>query len=301
MSASHLLEAAAIPSAEPRAETALSRFAASPAGMAGAIFLGALALVSLGAPWIVPHDPLAQVAPALQAPSGAHWFGTDEFGRDILSRVVVGAQLSLFTAVGAALLAAAIGTPLGIVAGYVGGIADALMMRLTDFVLSLPGILAALIIIVVLGSGADKLALAIGLSSFPAFARLARVSTLTLKERAFVRAARTMGAGPVDIMVRTIAPNVVGPLIVQVGVTASVAVLATAALSFLGLGAPPPAPSWGAMLQISRSYLYQAPLYGFFPGVALALTVASFDGVARGLQTAFGLTGFARGRQGAVV
>ncbi len=285
----------------PRADGALARFRRSRAGMAGAVVLAALILASLAAPWVVPYDPLAQVAPALQAPSLAHWCGTDEVGRDILSRLAVGARPSLFVALGAALLALGIGAPLGIMAGYFGGIVDALMMRVTDFILALPGILSALVIIVVLGAGTEKLTLAIGFSAFPAFARLARVSTLALRQRGFVRAARTMGASRLDIMVRTVAPNVVGPLIVQMAVTASVAVLATAALSFLGLGAPPPAPAWGSMLQVSRSYLYQAPLYGVFPGVALALTVAAFDGIGRGLQDALGLAGLGRGRLGAVV
>jgi peptide/nickel transport system permease protein len=271
------------------------------AGMVGLGFLLFLTLVGLAAPWITPFDPLAQVAPPLQGPSLTHWCGTDELGRDIFSRILEGSRLSLFIALGAAALAAAIGTPLGILAGYLGGLADAIVMRVTDFILALPGILAALVIIVVLGAGAEKLTLAIGFSAFPAFARLARASTLSLRQRGFVKASRTMGAGPIDIMARTIAPNVMGPLIVQLAVTASVAVLATAALSFLGLGAPPPAPAWGAMLQSSRSYLFQAPLYGVFPGIALALTVASFDAVGRTLQDVFGVAGLNRGRVGTVV
>jgi peptide/nickel transport system permease protein len=279
---------------------AWARFRRSTPGMVGLGFLVALTAVGLAAPWIVPFDPLAQVAPPLQGPGWTHWCGTDELGRDILSRILDGSRLSLFIALGAALLAAAIGTPLGILSGYLGGLVDAVVMRATDFILALPGILAALVVIVVLGAGAEKLLLAIGFSASPAFARLARASTLSLRQRGFVKAARTMGAGPVDIMLRTIAPNVMGPLIVQLAVTASVAVLATAALSFLGLGAPPPAAAWGAMLQSSRSYLYQAPLYGVFPGIALALTVASFDAVGRTLQDVFGVAGLNRSRLGTV-
>ncbi|MBW8831210.1 MAG: ABC transporter permease [Burkholderiales bacterium] len=280
---------------------AWARFRRSTPGMLGLGFLVALAAAGLAAPWIVPFDALAQVAPPLGPPSWTHWCGTDELGRDIFSRILVGSRLSLFIALGAAALAAAIGTPLGILAGYLGGLTDAVAMRVTDFILALPGILSALVIIVVLGSGAVNLALAIGLSGFPAFTRLARASTLSVRQRGFVKAAQTMGAGPVDIMLRTVAPNVLGPLFVQLAITASVAVLATAALSFLGLGAAPPAPAWGAMLQVSRSYLYQAPLYGVFPGVALALTVASFDAVGRALQDVFGIAGLNRGRLGTVV
>lgn len=283
------------------APTAWVLFWSSRAGFAGAGFLILLSLLSLFAAWIAPYDPLAQVTGPLQGPTGEHLFGTDEVGRDILSRVLVGSQLSLMVALGSSLLALAIGAPLGILAGYLGGFVDSVLMRVTDFFLSVPGILSALVIVVVLGPGGANLMLAIGLSSFPAFARLSRVGAIALRDRAYVRAARTMGASSFDIMFRTIAPNVMSPLIVQLSVTASAAVLATAALSFLGLGAPPPAPSWGGMLQVSRTYFYDAPLYGLFPGILLALTIAAFDGVSRGLQEALGEKSGSRGRSGLVV
>jgi peptide/nickel transport system permease protein len=274
--------------ATPERKSILARLRHYPAGVAGGVTLLLLVAGGLLLPVIGPYDPAAQVSPPLLAPSAAHWFGTDELGRDILTRVVAGAPVTLATAIGAALIAAGIGAPLGILAGYLGGWVDSILARFTDFVLSIPGILLALVIVALLGASLANLTLAIGIGAFPAFTRLARASTLTIRERAFVQAARSMGASSLDIMVRTVAPNVFSPLMVQVIITASVAVLVAASLSFLGLGAPPPAPSWGGMLQVSRAYVYDAPLYGVFPGLALMITVASFDAIGRSLMRATG-------------
>jgi len=271
-----------------QALSALQRFANSRAGMFGAGLFACLVLVAIVAPLIVPYSPIEQVGQPLKAPSGLHFLGTDELGRDIFSRVIAGSQLSIAIGIGSAVLASLIGTPIGIIAGYFGGIVDGIAMRLTDFILALPGILAALVIIVILGSNPLNVAIAIAIGSSPAFARLARASTLEVKTRAFVQAAKTMGAGPFDIMARTIAPNVVPPLIIQLVITASLAVLATAALSFLGLGAPPPTPSWGAMLHDANSYMWESPLYAIAPGLALTITVAAFDALGKGLVAAFG-------------
>jgi len=264
------------------------RFLRSPTGLFGAILFGMLIFISVLSPVIVPYSPLEQVSPPLLAPSTQHFLGTDELGRDILSRVIAGSRLSIAIAVGAAILSAIIGTPLGVVAGYFGGVVDGFVMRITDFALALPGILAALVVIVVLGSNAVNVAIAIAIGSSPAFARLSRAKTLEVKTRAFVQASKTMGASHLDIMMRTIAPNVIPPLVVQTVVTASMAVLATAALSFLGLGAPPPAPTWGAMLHDANSYLWDSPIYGIAPGLALTITVVAFDALGKGVSAAIG-------------
>ena len=259
-----------------------------PGAAAGILALVLLIVGGLLLPIVGPYGPADQVSPPLLGPSWAHWFGTDELGRDLFVRVVAGSPLTLVTAIGAAFVAATIGVPLGILAGFLGGWTDAIIARFTDFVLSIPGILMALVIVALFGSSVGNLTIAIGIGAFPTFTRLARAGTLSLRERAFVQAARSMGAGRVDIMVRSIAPNIFPPLLVQLVITASFAILVSASLSFLGLGAPPPAPSWGTMLQISRSYLYEAPLYGVFPGIALMITVASFDAIGRALLVATG-------------
>jgi peptide/nickel transport system permease protein len=255
------------------------------AGLAGCVVLSALALVALAAPWVSPHDPLAQSRPdRFLPPSLAHPFGTDEFGRDILSRVIHGARISLLTGVVAVLLGGGTGVPLGLVGGFLGGVVDGAIMRVLDFLLAVPAILLAMVIIAVLGPGSFNAMLAVGIVSIPSFARLARASTLTLKEREFVAATRALGVGPGYLMFRTILLNALTPIVVQVAVTAAVAMLLEAALSFLGLGTQPPAPSWGSMLNTGRSFLYQAPWYGLFPGIVITASVLSLNAVADALQ-----------------
>lgn len=281
-----------------RRATVWRKFLRTTPGVIGLVVLGLITIVAIAAPLIAPYDPLARVGDALQGPSAAHWFGTDELGRDLFSRVVYGARLSLVTAAGAAAFACIVGLPLGVISGYIGGFTDTAVMRVTDFMLAVPGILFALVIVAILGSGTLNLTLAIGIGAVPAFIRLSRASTLSLRQGEYVLAARSMGASRTDIMFRTVAPNIMAPIIVQIIVTASVAILVSAALSFIGLGTPPPAPSWGAMLQTSRSYLYQQVWYAIVPGVALALTIAALDGVGRGMQTALGTRGPGRAKVG---
>ncbi|MEO3847745.1 ABC transporter permease [Streptomyces sp. B8F3] len=287
--------AAAPPARAPRFAAA-RRFARSRSALAGAAGLLLLVLLALLAPWVAPFDPNEQGADNLLGPSATHLLGTDELGRDIASRVLHGTRASLLVGFGAAALGALVGVPLGLVAGYVGRWADAVAMRLTDLLLAVPGILLALVIIAVLGPGRLNLILAIGVGAVPEFARLTRAATLTIRERDFVVASRGMGAPAADTMVRTVLPNVLGPILVQLVVTASLAVVVESGLSLLGLGTPPPAPSWGGMLQEARSYLHQSPWYGVFPGLCLAFTVFCLDRVGRGLQRAFGtaVTGGAR-------
>ena len=205
--------------------------------------LGAMAVL---APWISPQDPLAQNrADQFQAPSLPHPFGTDEFGRDILSRVIHGARISLLTGAVAVLIGGAVGCRSGSSGGFAGGLADAAIMRVLDFLLAVPAILLAMVIIAILGPGSFNAMLAVGVVSIPSFARLTRASTLSLKEREFVVATRALGVGPAYLMFRTILLNALTPIVVQVAVTGAVAMLLEAALSFLGLGTQPPDPLVG--------------------------------------------------------
>lgn len=256
--------------------------------MTGAAILVGMAALALLAPLVVPYSPLSQAFNPLLGPSLAHPLGTDELGRDLLSRVLNGAAVSLITAAGAAAIAASVGVPIGLVGGYFGGWIDAVEMRVMDVVLAVPDIIFALVVVAILGPGDWNTLIAIAVVSVPAFARLTRASTLALRGLDFVRAERAMGASNTDIVLRTILPNSSGPIIVQFVITASLAIIIEAGLSFLGLGTQPPNPSWGAMLQTSRSYLAQDPWYGFFPGLALAVTVGALDSLGRGLHVVLG-------------
>jgi peptide/nickel transport system permease protein len=271
----------------PRAAGTLRRLSREPATVAALVVLGALVCLAVAAPLMSGHDPLAQDRQfRFQPPSLRYPFGTDEFGRDLWSRTAYGARVSMLTGTAVVLLAGAIGIPLGLVGGYAGGWADAIIMRFLDFLLAVPAILLAMAIIAVLGPGAVNAVLAVAIVSIPAFARITRGSTLALREREFVQAARALGGRPAYLMFRTILPNAASPLLVQATVTAAYAILLEAALAFLGLSTRPPQPSWGSMLNTGRSFLYQAPWYGLFPGVVLTIAVLSLNGLADGLQRA---------------
>lgn len=214
---------------------------------------------------------------AFKPPSAAHWFGTDDLGRDLFARTVYGARVSLGTAIAVVALAAVVGVPIGLLAGYREGVLDALLMRLIDVLLAFPAILLAMGLIAVIGQGWVNGAIAVTIVSVPAFARLTRASTLTQKQQEYVMAARTIGASSSRIMVRTILPNCLGPLLVQAAFVATWAILLEAALSFLGLGVKPPTPSWGQMLSDGKTNLYRAWWYGFFPGLLLTLVVLALN------------------------
>jgi len=254
-------------------------------GALAAGVLAALVVAAIAAPRIAPYDPLV-MAPthAFAPPSTAHLFGTDEFGRDLLSRVIFGTRVSVGSAAIVVGSAGIIGVPLGLVAGYYEGPMDAAIMRVIDAVLAFPAMLLAMGLIAILGLGSRNAVIAVIVVSVPAFARLTRASTLQQKALAYVEAARALGASDLRVMGRTILPNCLPPLLVQVAVNATWAVLLEASLSFLGLGAVPPTPSWGTMLSTSRDYLYRAPWYGLFPGVCLSILVLALNTLADTLQ-----------------
>lgn len=257
--------------------------------LVAAVCVIGLLIASVVFTWVIPLDAASQSADVLQGPGAGHLLGTDEFGRSIGVRLLVGAKVSLEVAFGSAAFAAAFGVTIGLLAGYLSGWWDAVFMRVMDVFLALPDVVLALVIVAVLGNSSVNLIIAIGIAFIPVFARVTRASVLVVRERAYVQASRAMGAGGGDTMLRTILPNVLGPIIVQLAITAAVSIVVSAALGFLGLGPAAPAPSWGGMLQTAKSYLFQNPWYAVFPGVALILTVLCFDRIGGGLRRALGI------------
>lgn len=248
------------------------------AAVSALLFLLIVAFIAIIPSFFGIADPLATTPrDAFLPPSRAYPFGTDDLGRDLLSRTIYGARVSLGTALAVVVAAAAIGVPIGLIAGYREGLADSLLMRAIDVVLAFPAILLAMGLIAVIGTGWFNGALAVTIVSIPAFARLARASVMQEKVREYVVAARTIGAGTPRILFRTILPNCLGPLLVQAAFVATWAILLEASLSFLGLGVSPPTPSWGQMLSAGKTNLYRAWWYGFFPGLALTLVVLSLN------------------------
>ncbi len=254
-------------------------------GIAAGATLLILVILALAAPVIARYDPLAMsLGDTFQAPSAAHLFGTDEFGRDLLSRVLFGARVSVGTAAIVVVIASALGIPLGLLAGYFGGVADAVIMRMIDTLLAFPAIVLAMSLIAVLGTGATNGMIAVIIVSIPSFARLVRASTLQQQAQEYVMAARSIGASDARIIFRAILPNCLPPVLTQVAISASTAVLLEAGLSFLGLGVTPPTPSWGQMLNTARNFLYRSAWYGLFPGIFLTILVLSLNIMSDSLQ-----------------
>lgn len=243
----------------------------------GAIVAVFLVLAALG-PVIAPTSPTdMNILARFQPPSAAHPFGTDSFGRDILSRIIVGAQLSFLLAAQATLFSLLLGTPLGLVAGYFGGWLDEALMRLTDALLALPSFILALVIVATLGSSTLNVVLAVGVVYAPRIARVVRSGTLALRHEDFVQAARARGERSGYILFAEILPNTVSPLIVEGSIRMGFAILLATSLSFLGLGASPPAPDWGLMINEARPHLFRAPWMTVFPSIAIALTIVGFN------------------------
>ena len=263
----------------------LARLARRPRGAVGLGLTGVLVAAAVLAPLVSPHDPLALAKGfELARPSTAFPFGTDELGRDLLSRVLYGGRVSLVVASVSVLLASAVGVIVGLVGGYFGGVWDAVIMRLTDTILAFPAVILAMAVVSLLNPSSFNAMLAVAVVGIPTFARLTRGAVLAEREREYVEAARAVGASDLYTIFRTILPNTLTPVLVQVTVSMGFAVLLEAGLSFLGLGTQPPQPSWGAMLFASASFLNQAPWYGFFPGVFLTALVLGLNLIAEGLQ-----------------
>jgi len=251
----------------------------------GLVILAVLATMAVAAPWLSPRDPI-RTAPreALQPPGGRFVLGSDQFGRDVASRVLHGARISLLVGVISVSIAVGLGAPLGLVSGYYGGRLDALIMRVMDVMLAFPGILLALAIVSVLSPGLGNVMIAVGLSAVPGYARLVRATVLSAREHLYVEAARALGGRDGGILVRDILPNVVAPLIVTATLGLGGAILSAAALSFLGLGSQPPQPEWGRMLSEGRDYLREAWWISTFPGLGILLTVLAMNLVGDGLR-----------------
>jgi peptide/nickel transport system permease protein len=251
----------------------------------GLVILGGLALMALGAPGLSPRDPIKTAArDALQPPGPRFVLGSDQFGRDVASRVLHGARVSLTVGLISVSIAVALGAPLGLVSGYYGGRLDGLIMRVMDVLLAFPGILLALAIVSVLTPGLTNVMIAVGLSAVPTYARLVRASVLSARENLYVEAARALGGRDLGILARYILPNVVAPLIVTATLGLGTAILSAAALGFLGLGSQPPQPEWGRMLSEGRDYLREAWWISTFPGLGIMLTVLAMNLLGDGLR-----------------
>ena len=251
----------------------------------GACLVGLVVLAAIGAPWIAPYSPYdLDVALMLQPPSWQHWLGTDEVGRDVLSRTVHAARISVEVALVAVSVGLLGGTLIGLLAAYFGGIADLVLMRLMELLFSFPAILLAIILMASLGTSILNAMIAIGIIFIPGFARLARATTMDVLRQQFVDAARAIGMGDSRIIFREILPNILAPSLVEAAVAFAYAVLLESALSFLGLGAQPPEPSWGNMINTGRGFMAQAPWLGIVPGTALFLCVLGFNLLGDGLR-----------------
>lgn len=261
-----------------RAITFWTDFARHPGAAIGMVILLILIITAVFAPWIAPFDPdKTDVGMRLGAPNGVNLFGTDLFARDIFSRIVWGGRYSLTVGLATVLFALVIGSALGIVLGYSGGRIDAIGSRAIDVMLGFPSVVLAIMVVVVLGVGLVNVILAVGIAQVPRFARVARGAVLAVKEQLFIDSARAIGASDWRIMSRHLLPNVASTLIVLGTLNLGEAILSTATLSFLGLGAQPPTPEWGAMLNGGREYMRYAPWMMIFPGMALFLAVMSVN------------------------
>ena len=262
--------------------------------VAGAILLVALALGAALAPALAPYDPAEQrVAAAVQPPSAAHLMGTDNFGRDVLSRALWGGRVSQLIGLLAMAVSVTVGVLVGGVAGFYGRRVDGILMRMTETVVTFPTFFLLITLVAVYGARLSLLVLAIGLTSWPITARVVRAECLTLREREFVQAARALGAGSLRIMARHLLPNVMPVIIVAATLRVAYVILVEAGLSYLGVGVPPPTASWGSMVADGREYLFRAWWISFFPGLFIFLTVMTYNLVGDGLRDLFDPRGLA--------
>ena len=276
-----------IPTPQSPARLALRRFLHRPVAVAGLVVIVLFIAVATLAPLIAPYDPIATSWTAIRkAPSFVHWMGTDENGRDVLSRVMFGARASLMAGVVSVLIAAGIGVPAGLLAGFAQGWIDAVLSRIVDAMLACPFLILAIALAAFLGPNLTNAMIAIGVSTAPRFMRVARAATLDASSNDYVEAARAIGNPGWRVAIRHVLPNIVPPVLVQGTLAIAAAIIAEASLSFLGLGQQPPAPSWGSMLNSAQRFLEQAPWLAVFPGLAIFLVVLSFNLVGDGLRDA---------------
>jgi peptide/nickel transport system permease protein len=260
------------------------QLAANRTAVVGLVFAAVVVGGAVLAPILAPADPLAMSARRFAAPSALAWLGTDQFGRDLLSRLVHGARVSMLVAFSAVGLAVVLGTAIGVVAGYLGGRVDHVLMRAVEVLMAFPTLLLALAVVATLGGSVGNLVLAISLAYIPIFSRVVRGSVLSVAHLEFVQASRALGSGDLRIMAREILPNVTAPIIVQATFNLSTAIMIEAALSFLGLGVQPPAPSWGTMLSEARGFMELDPWLAVAPGGAITMAVLAFNLFGDGLR-----------------
>jgi len=261
-------------------------FASRRIALLGLCLILVVVVVGVFAPILAPYDPTKLVSTPLLAPSREHLLGTDQLGRDVFSRVVYGARVSLIVGISAQLLSAVIGVPAGLIAGYYGGRVDDVVMRIVDVFMSFPYILLALMIASVLGPGLQNVILALGITGWTTMCRIARVQALSLREGTFVESSRCIGASDLRILAHHILPNSMAPILVVLTLGMATAITGEASLSFLGMGIKPPQPSWGGILAESRGYLFQSTTLPLFPGVAIMVAVLGFNLVGDGLRDA---------------
>ncbi|TBL75261.1 nickel transporter permease [Paenibacillus thalictri] len=265
----------------------VSRFKKNKRAMVGLWMVAIFIIVALLARWIAPYDPFAQnMQIMLESPSWSHPFGTDEFGRDILSRIIYGAQISLMIGIVGVIISVVVGMALGTISGYYGGKADALIMRIMDIFMAFPSFLLALAIVSVLGPSMINVMIAIGIFSVPTFARISRSSVISVKNKEYIEASKAMGASDASIIFKHVIPNSIAPIIVLSTLRIATAILTASGLSFLGMGAQPPTPEWGAMLSTGREYLRTAPHVSTIPGLAIMFMVLAFNMLGDGLRDA---------------
>jgi len=263
------------------------RFAANRGALGGAVLVALFVVVSILAPWIAPYDPLVQdYTAAFQGPSWSHWLGTDSFGRDMLSRILYGARISFVVGFASVGIAMVVGVVMGLVAGYYGGVVDAVLMRVVDGLLSFTPLVLAIAFIAVLGLGLQNVVLALAVTFAGMFARVTRGDVLNIKSEPYVEAAQLMGVRGPAVMFRHLLPNVLSPIIVQFGLNLAVAILLESGLSFLGLGVPPPEPDLGLMIAEGRGFIVMAPWISGFPGLALVVIIVGLNLFGDGLRDA---------------
>ena len=285
--ADQIASALAQPADESPMRRAWRRLLRRKSAVLGLVIVVVLVFVAILAPLIAPFDPAQQAyAYVRKPPSLRNWFGTDESGRDLFSRVIFGARASLLAGVVSVAIAVSIGVPVGMLAGYRGGLTDALISRITDAMLAIPFLILAIALAAFLGPSLTNAMIAIGVTATPIFVRLTRGQVLVVKTEDYVEAARAVGNGPFRIAFRHMLPNIAPALLVQASLTIAAAIIAEASLSFLGLGQQPPAPSWGSMLNTAQRFLTNAPWMAIWPGLAIFLAVLSFNLLGDGLRDA---------------